>query len=202
MDKDTIRIRTLQESDAEALLAFEVENRTWFERHIDARDTVFYSTRGVCDHIDDYLSGLAAGTWHPFVIEGANGKIIGRANLKDIDTSGRSAEVGYRIAQEACGQGLATLAVRHLIQQAQSHWHLGRLLANVYAENIGSVKYSSAVVSWSINLDASRAGVTTGTACQSSWGRVARLDPLIVSINHILNASTFFVWAVSTHVTK
>jgi ribosomal-protein-alanine N-acetyltransferase len=140
VDKDTIRIRTLQESDAEALLAFEVENRTWFERHIDARDTVFYSTRGVCDHIDDYLSGLAAGTWHPFVIEGANGKIIGRANLKDIDTSGRSAEVGYRIAQEACGQGLATLAVRHLIQQAQSHWHLGRLLANVYAENIGSVK--------------------------------------------------------------
>jgi hypothetical protein len=35
---------------------------------------------------------------------------------------------------------LATLAVKHLIQQAQSHWHLGRLLANVYAENIGSVK--------------------------------------------------------------
>jgi len=140
VDKETTRIRTLQVTDAEALLAFEVQNREWFERHIEARNPAFYSIQGVSDHIADYLSGLAAGTWHPFVIEDASGTIIGRANLKDIDTHERSAQVGYRIAQQACGQGLATLAVRHLIQQAQMHWGLGQLLANVYAENIGSVK--------------------------------------------------------------
>ncbi|AOE60278.1 GNAT family N-acetyltransferase [Pseudomonas corrugata] len=137
---DSVRIRVLQRSDTEALLAFELANRAWFEQHIDARDAAFYSVQGVCDHIAAYLSDFAAGTWHPFVIEEADGKIIGRANLKAIDESARSAEVGYRIAQGACGRGMATLAVRHLIQVARSHWRLQQLVANVYVGNIGSTK--------------------------------------------------------------
>ncbi|ROM94640.1 GNAT family N-acetyltransferase [Pseudomonas brassicacearum] len=135
-----IRIRTLQSTDAEALLTFEQDNRDWFERHIDARDSAFYSVQGVTDHITAYLSDFAAGTWHPFVIEDPDGNIVGRANLKSIDIAERSAEVGYRIAQRACGQGLATLAVKHLIQEAQLHWNLKQLVANVYAGNIGSAK--------------------------------------------------------------
>ncbi|MHC8358637.1 GNAT family N-acetyltransferase [Pseudomonas sp. LB3P81] len=135
-----VRIRTLQSTDAEALLTFELDNREWFERHIDARGAAFYSVQGVTEHITAYLSDYAAGIWHPFVIEGSGGKIVGRANLKDIDTSERSAEVGYRIAESACGQGLATRAVKHLIQEAQLHWNLKQLVANVYAENIGSAK--------------------------------------------------------------
>ncbi|URM30785.1 GNAT family N-acetyltransferase [Pseudomonas frederiksbergensis] len=135
-----VRIRTLQNTDAEALLAFELNNREWFERFIDARDAAFYSLQGVTDHIAAYLSGFTAGTWHPFVLEEAGGTIVGRANLKSIDMSERSAEVGYRIAQSACGRGLATLAVRHLIQEAQLHWSLKLLVANVYAANIGSAK--------------------------------------------------------------
>jgi len=135
-----VKIRTLQSTDAEALLSFELDNREWFERHIDSRGSAFYSVQGVTDHIAAYLSGFAAGTWHPFVIEDPSGKIVGRANLKDIDMSERSAEVGYRVAQSACGQGLATLAVRHLIREAQLHWNLKQLVANVYAGNIGSAK--------------------------------------------------------------
>ncbi|TVT79562.1 GNAT family N-acetyltransferase [Pseudomonas sp. H3(2019)] len=135
-----IRIRTLQSTDVEALLTFERDNREWFERHIDARDSAFYSVQGVTDHIAAYLSDFAAGTWHPFVIEDPDRKIVGRANLKSIDIAERSAEVGYRIAQSACGQGLATLAVRHLIEEAQLHWNLKQLVANVYAGNIGSAK--------------------------------------------------------------
>lgn len=64
-----IRIRTLQSTDTEALLTFELDNREWFERHIDARDSAFYSIQGVTDHIAAYLSDFAARTWHPFVIE-------------------------------------------------------------------------------------------------------------------------------------
>ncbi|QVW26759.1 GNAT family N-acetyltransferase [Pseudomonas hormoni] len=135
-----VRIRTLESNDAAALLTFELDNREWFERHIDPRDAAFYSVQGVTEHITAYLSDYAAGTWHPFVIEDSGGKIVGRANLKDIDTSGRSAEVGYRIAQSACGQGLATQAVRHLVREAQLRWNLKQLVANVYAANIGSAK--------------------------------------------------------------
>lgn len=136
----TARVRTLEKMDAAALLAFELANRTWFERHIDARAPAFYSVPGVTEHIAAYLAEFNAGIWHPFVIASADGGIVGRANLKTIDMTTRSAEIGYRIAQSACGQGLATFAVKHLIHEAKARWNLKQLVAYVYAENIGSVK--------------------------------------------------------------
>ena len=137
---ESFSVRELKTTDAEALLAFEIRNREWFESHIDARDPAFYSLRGVADHIDSYLSGLASGAWHPFVIEDSSQTIVGRANLKSIDLAMESAEVGYRVDQRVCGQGLATLALRHLIQQAQVRWGLAQLVAYAYKENLGSRK--------------------------------------------------------------
>lgn len=133
-------IRQLVATDAQALLAFELENREWFEIHIEARPPAFYCLEGVERHIDAYLSGLAAGTWHPFVIEESGGRIVGRANLKDIDLAAKRAEVGYRIARSVCGQGLATRALEHLIAQARIRWGLRQLVAYVYDENVGSKK--------------------------------------------------------------
>ncbi|MFJ2362689.1 GNAT family N-acetyltransferase [Pseudomonas sp. NPDC087697] len=137
---NTFRVRKLENTDIEALLTFEIHNREWFESHIDARDPAFYSLQGVADHIESYLSDFAIGAWHPFVIEDSSEGIVGRANLKSINSPKGSAEVGYRIDQRFCGQGLATLALKHLIQEAQMHWNLTQLLANVYKNNIGSRK--------------------------------------------------------------
>ncbi|MGF6554197.1 ribosomal-protein-alanine N-acetyltransferase [Pseudomonas sp. S30_BP2TU TE3576] len=137
---ESFSVRELKETDAEALLAFEIRNREWFESHIDARDASFYSLQGVADHIESYLSDFAIGAWHPFVIEDSSQRIVGRANLKSIDSSTRSSEVGYRIDQRVCGQGLATLALRHLIEVAQSRWELTQLVAYAYKENLGSRK--------------------------------------------------------------
>ena len=133
-------VRELKRTDVEALLAFETHNRAWFESHIDARDLDFYSEQGVAEHIEGYLSGFAVGAWHPFVIEDANERIVGRANLKCINALTGRAEVGYRIDQGACGQGLATLALRHLIQEAKVRWQLTQLVAYVFEENVGSRK--------------------------------------------------------------
>ncbi|MGV8917993.1 MAG: GNAT family N-acetyltransferase [Pseudomonas sp.] len=136
----SFRVRELKSTDAHALLAFEILNREWFESHIDARAPSFYSLQGVVDHIEGYLSDFAAGTWHPFVIEDSSEIIVGRANLKSINSAQRSAQVGYRIDQGASGQGLATLALRHLIQVAQRRWQLAQLEAYAYRENAGSIK--------------------------------------------------------------
>nr|WP_269216533.1 MULTISPECIES: GNAT family protein [Pseudomonas] len=127
-------------TDAQALLAFEVDNRVWFESHIDPRDPSFYSMQGVAEHIEGYLSDFALGAWHLLVIEDSSGRIVGRANLKNIHSPRDCAEVGYRIGQQACGQGLATLALRHLIQEAGRRWKLTQLVAYVYTENVGSRK--------------------------------------------------------------
>lgn len=136
----TFRIRELKSTDAQALLAFETCNRAWFESHIDARDPAFYSLQGVAEHIEGYLSDFAIGVWHPFVIEDCSARIVGRANLKGIDPSMGCAQVGYRIDRDACGQGLATQALRHLIDVAQGRWQLTQLVAYVFKENVGSRK--------------------------------------------------------------
>jgi len=134
------RIRELEMTDVQALLAFEIHNREWFESQIDARDPAFYSWTGVTDHIEGYLADFAVGAWHPFVIEDASGRIVGRANLKGIHSPCGCAEVGYRIDQRACAQGLATQALKHLIEAARMRWGLTQLVAYVYENNIGSRK--------------------------------------------------------------
>lgn len=137
---ESFSVRELKMTDAQALLAFEIQNREWFESHIDARDPAFYSLEGVADHIESYLSDFVIGAWHPFVIEDSSRRIVGRANLKSIDSSTGSAEVGYRIDQRVCGQGLATRALRHLIQEARIRWGLAQLVAYAFRENAGSRK--------------------------------------------------------------
>lgn len=133
-------LRELKRTDTEALLAFEMHNREWFESQIDPRDPAFYSVQGVTEHIENYLSDFARSAWHSFVIEDANGRIVGRANLKSIHLETRSAEVGYRVDHEYCGQGIATLALKHLIQAAQNRWALTQLVAYVFKKNAGSRK--------------------------------------------------------------
>lgn len=133
-----ISIRTLQPEDKPELLRFEQDNRDWFERHVDPRGDAFYTTDGVHAHVTEYLAAYARSTWHPCVVVDQSGAIVGRANLKDIDLAAGSAEVGYRMAQQCVGKGLATAAVLHLIELARSHWKLDRLVAYVSDDNIAS----------------------------------------------------------------
>ncbi len=135
-----IRIRTLQLVDAAPLLQFELENRAWFEQHIAPRAPEFYTPPGVRLHIEQYLDGYANGIWHPCVMLDGHGRIVGRANLKDIDRQAASAEAGYRIASDLTGKGLATRALRHLITLAARRWRLRRLLAYVADDNLASAR--------------------------------------------------------------
>ena len=131
-------IRTLRLDDAAQLLKFEQENRDWFERHIVPRAAEFYSEEGVLDHIGRLLAAYRQGSMHPCVIVGSDGVILGRVNLKDI--KGESAEVGYRIAQQHAGQGLATLGLRHLVDLARTRWQLAQLRAYVAEPNRASAR--------------------------------------------------------------
>jgi ribosomal-protein-alanine N-acetyltransferase len=137
---NTIIIRTLQLGDADRLLQFELNNRHWFERHIASRGDAFYSIDGVREHIREFLTANLDGRLHPCLLLSESGTVIGRANLKDIDMSKGVAEVGYRIAESHVGKGLATVAVRYLIDLAKSSWQLERLVAYVAAKNMASAR--------------------------------------------------------------
>lgn len=137
---NTFCIRTLRRDDASRLLEFEQRNRHWFEQHIAARGTAFYSPGGVAEHIDLILEAHAQGRLHPCVIVDGDGTIVGRANLKDIDQRAGTAEIGYRIAESHTGNGLATDAVRFLIELARGAWQLEQLLACVAHKNTVSIR--------------------------------------------------------------
>lgn len=134
------QIRTLQAGDADALLAFEVQQRAWFEQFIEARPDDFYSAAGIRRHISTLLDGLDQGRWHPCLLLDAAGQIVGRANLKDIDRASGEGEVGYRIGQAASGRGYASAALAHLIALAREQWPLRTLNAYVTDHNPASAR--------------------------------------------------------------
>ncbi len=135
-----MHIRTLQAADADALLTFELANRQWFEQHVEARAPAFYTQPGVALHIAVYLDDFKHGRLHPCVLLDDAGAIIGRANLRGIDQAGGVAEVGYRIGHDQVGRGLASAALRHLMQLAVNEYGLKKLQAWVSPENLASAR--------------------------------------------------------------
>lgn len=125
----------LTPEDAFELLAFETAERAWFEQHIEARKEQFYSSHGVSQHIIDCLAMNAQGRMSPVLIR-HKGVLIGRANLRDID--GENAEIGYRLAADACGQGIAHKALKHMMKEARCVYGLDTLTAVVSVENQAS----------------------------------------------------------------
>jgi ribosomal-protein-alanine N-acetyltransferase len=135
-----MKIRTLQVEDTAALLAFELHNREWFEQYVLPRSDSVYSYDGMSAHVDTCMRDHAIGTMHPCIILDANGRIAGRANLKDIDAQAGTSEIGYRIGQEYVGKGVATEALKYMMALAYEEWCLARLFARVSTENPASAR--------------------------------------------------------------
>jgi ribosomal-protein-alanine N-acetyltransferase len=121
---------------APALLAFERENRAYFAAVIPDRGDEFFAefdTRHA-----QLLAQQAAGTDYFYLLVDERGEVVGRVNLFKVADG--SAELGYRIAQKAAGQGLATAAVRKVRELAATEYGLTRLRARVTLGNPASRK--------------------------------------------------------------
>src|SRR5579872_14730 len=129
-------LQLLRLDHAPALLAFERENRAYFAASIPDRGDEFFAefdTRHA-----QLLAEQAAGTAYFHLLVAAGGEVVGRVNL--IEVADGSAELGYRIAQKAAGQGLATAAVRKVRELAATEYGLSRLRARVTLNNPASRK--------------------------------------------------------------
>lgn len=127
-------IERLRLDHAVALLAFERENRAYFAASVPDRGEDYFA------HFDArhraLLGEQAAGLCHFHLVVGDGGAVLGRVNLVDV-TAG-SAELGFRIAEKATGQGLATAAVREVCGLARSAYGLTSLRAAATVDNAGS----------------------------------------------------------------
>jgi ribosomal-protein-alanine N-acetyltransferase len=121
---------------APALLLFEQQNRAYFAAAVPDRGDEFF-TDFDARHAQ-LLEWQAAGTDYFHVLVAQDGEVLGRVNLFRVADG--SAEIGYRIAQKAAGQGLATSAVREMCELAAAQYGLATLRARVTTDNPASRK--------------------------------------------------------------
>ncbi|MGW3747323.1 GNAT family N-acetyltransferase [Streptomyces sp. NPDC005146] len=121
---------------APALLEFERQNRAYFAASVPDRGEEFFAEFDA--RFAQLLEWQAAGTDYLHVLVTEGGEVMGRVNL--IEAADGSAELGYRIAQKAAGQGLATAAVREVRVLAAAQYGLTRLHAKATMDNPASHK--------------------------------------------------------------
>ncbi len=129
-------LQLLRLDHAPALLSFERENRAYFAASIPDRGDEFFAefdTRHA-----QLLAWQAAGTDYFYLLVAEGGEVVGRVNLFKVADG--SAELGYRIAQKAAGQGLATATVCKVRELAATEYGLSRLRARVTQDNPASRK--------------------------------------------------------------
>ncbi|MFE9725038.1 GNAT family N-acetyltransferase [Streptomyces sp. NPDC005794] len=127
-------LERLRPDHAPALLAFEQENRAYFAASIPDRGDDFFA--GFAARHAELLAEQEAGMHHFHVWADGEGAVLGRVNL--VGVADGSAELGYRVAERAAGQGLATSGVRRMCALAFAEYGLTALRAKTTVDNAGS----------------------------------------------------------------
>lgn len=127
-------LQRLRADHAAAVLAFELANRAYFARFISDRGDAFF------EHFDESFGALLAeqdaGTAIYHVLVDERGAVLGRFNIGDVDDG--AAVLGYRVAEQVAGHGVATATVRELGDVAATQYGLRTLRAATTFENVAS----------------------------------------------------------------
>jgi ribosomal-protein-alanine N-acetyltransferase len=131
------RLATLD--DAEELAACLDRNRDFLEPWEPVREDVYFTPDGQRAVLAGSLELHARGVTVPLLITDADGAIRGRLNLNNIVRGPLlSASVGYWVAEEANGRGLASAAVAEAVRLAFGELGLHRLEAGTLLHNLAS----------------------------------------------------------------
>jgi [ribosomal protein S5]-alanine N-acetyltransferase len=128
------RLEQLHAGHAPAVLAFELDNRTYFAASISDRGDEFFDE--FPGRYSAMLAEQEAGTGAFYVLVTEDGSVLGRFNLYGLADG--TAVLGYRVAQQAAGRGVATASVRELCQLAAARHGLRLLRAATSHDNAAS----------------------------------------------------------------
>jgi ribosomal-protein-alanine N-acetyltransferase len=134
-----MQLELLDEKHLEMLFDFELDNRTYFETLIQSRGHDFYRRPVILAHIKDLMSDYREGEKLSCLVIKEEA-VVARANIKSIDDNSSSAEVGYRVAENVTGQGVASFALGGLIELAKEQLELKSLTAWVLSNNPASAR--------------------------------------------------------------
>ena len=130
----TTRLELLTTDHARPLERFERVNRVFFAARVGDRGDDYF------EHFDDRLASRILenreGTSLYFVIVDAEGEVVGRVNISDVDRPDLT-ELGFRVAEHAQGRGVATTGVIRALEIAATQG-VRTVKARVAISNVGS----------------------------------------------------------------
>jgi RimJ/RimL family protein N-acetyltransferase len=129
-------LQPLNAGHAPAVLAFERANRAYFAASVSDRGDDFFEK--YAERHGAMLAQQEAGTGAYYVLVAEDGSVLGRFNLYRFADG--TAELGYRVAQQAAGHGVATAAVQELCRLAAERHGLHTLRAATSSDNAASRK--------------------------------------------------------------
>jgi ribosomal-protein-alanine N-acetyltransferase len=127
-------LQPLRAEHGPAVLDFEITNRAYFAASITDRGDDFFE-QFTARH-NALLADQHAGHRACYVLVAEDGAVLGRFNLVFVDDG--VAELGYRVAQQAAGRGVATATVRHLCRLAASRHGVSTIRAATAEGNAAS----------------------------------------------------------------
>lgn len=127
-------LQRLRASHEPAVLAFEVSNRAYFATSISDRGDEFYDQ--FTQRYGALLAEQEARTCAFYALVDEDGTVLGRFNLYDLKDG--TAALGYRVAQNVAGRGVATATVRELCRLAAEEYGLVVLTAATSHKNVAS----------------------------------------------------------------
>ncbi|MFE5816440.1 GNAT family N-acetyltransferase [Streptomyces sp. NPDC056479] len=131
-----LTLERLRADHADAVLAFERENREYFARTVPDRGDTYFDPAGFAARHEALLAEQDAGVCHFHVVLDDGGRLVGRINLVDVEEG--SAELGYRVGEFAAGKGVATAAVAEMCRVAPTTYGLTSLVAKTTLDNLAS----------------------------------------------------------------
>ena len=129
-------LKRLHAGHASAVLAFELANRAYFAAFVSDRGDEFFDQ--FAERHSALLAEQEAGIGAFYVPVAEDGSVLGRFNL--VFAGDGTAELGYRVAQDVAGRGVATATVRELCRLAATRHGLRTLRAATARENAASQK--------------------------------------------------------------
>jgi [ribosomal protein S5]-alanine N-acetyltransferase len=131
--------RLIEPGDAAVLADLVIRNRDFLAPWEPVRSERYFTLDGQVEAITESLERYEDRLQVPRVILDEKGAVVGRINLNNVVQGAlQSASVGYWLAQDAGGRGLATAAVAEMVTVGFHDESLHRLEAGTIPENVRS----------------------------------------------------------------